>query len=151
MESETGITGPSHKWWNTMDVNTLPNQRCLICGSRFHTPGWCDAWWAQSEDAKDKGDLFAQMRQSRFVWNKPSEAQLSSLSCIACDAPTAAEAVSVIVHDDGLASFVDQCQPLASACHQVYEDDGKYLYALVAEWKSPTQATEQDDARLPRA
>ena len=138
LKKATGIDGPDHPQWNELDVTKLPNGQCGSCGSRKHTDGWCDSLWSQQDDAlKAKGDLFVESRRQRLTWNKPTEAQLSSLSEAVHAAPSLAEGISSVVNSEVLAPLLENHPELASACSSAQQDHGAALYSLLNRWEDP--------------
>ena len=138
LKKVTGIDGPNHPQWNELDVTKLPGGRCGSCGSQRHTDGWCDSLWSQQDDAlKSKGDLFVESRRQRLTWNKPAEAQLSSLSQAVRAAPSLAEGISAVVNDKTLAPLLDDHPELAEAIDGAKLDQGTALYSLLNQWEDP--------------
>ena len=138
MEKHTGITGPDHPYWTTTNVLSLPGQQCLLCGSKYHTPGWCDSYWALSDKAsKEKGDLFVESRRARLLWNKPPPATLNLIEETIHQAPDLPSAVTTMAHDERLAAFLEDNEIFCQACCQADSDGGRRLNALMHEWRDP--------------
>ena len=138
LEKWTGIDGPNHKHWNTMDVSSLPDKVCPCCGSKFHTPGWCDKLWSQTSTAQEtKGDLFVESRRRMLNWNKPSQEQLATLNAVIQSAPSREEALAALAQDPATSQIISQSDLLCDVCEAAPEDQGASLFALVQEWSDP--------------
>ena len=139
MEKATGIDGPEHKFWKTMNVNTLPDQRCLLCGSKFHTPSHCDKYWGGASHAakETKSEEWIESRRRLLLWNKPPEGQIASLNAVMQSAPTREEALASIAQDSNLREIIASSGPLCDAIERAPSDGGERLFALVAEWTDP--------------
>jgi len=146
----TGIDGPDHPKWNTIDWKSQKNG-CPCCGKEQCTPSHCLVLWSQSKEAEQRPEPYRLKMRSRLLWNIAKPMSMVELrnhldTAATSTPPRLLAAIGELIHDPAVDSLCYRETEIGSAMEMASMDGGNSLYAMACKYGQQEEDRQQTSA-----